>query len=50
VLDRRRRARRQSPSLPIRLPDSEKVRDIVVTPHDLGDYDPSDDGKEADDD
>ncbi len=50
VLDRRRQARRQSPSLPIRLPDSEKVRDIVVTPHALGDYDPSDDEKEAGDD
>jgi len=49
VLDRRCRARRQSPSLPIRLPDSEKVRDIVVTPHDLSDYDPSSDEKEADD-
>jgi hypothetical protein len=50
VLDRRRRARRQSPSVPVRLPDSEKVRNIVVTPHALGDYDPSDDEKEADDD
>jgi transposase len=50
VLDRRRRARRQSPSVPVRLPDSEKVRNIVVTPHALGDYDPSDDEKEAGDD
>jgi transposase len=46
VLDRRRRARRLSPSVPVRLPDSEKVRDIVVTPHNLHDYDPSDDEKE----
>ena len=46
VLDRRRRARRLSPSVPVRLPDSEKVRDIVVTPHSLHDYDPSDDEKE----
>jgi transposase len=50
VLDRRRRARRQSPSVPVRLPDSEKVRNIVVTPHALGDYDPSNDEKEAGDD
>jgi len=49
VLDRRRRARRQSPSLPVRLPDSEKVRDIVVTPHALGDYDPGGDDEEPDD-
>ncbi len=46
VLDRRRRARRLSPSVPVRLPDSEKVRNIVVTPHNLHDYDPSDDEKE----
>ena len=50
VLDRRRRGRRQSPSVPVRLPDSAKVRDIVVTPHDLGDYDPSDDEEEPGDD
>ncbi len=40
--------RRHHPSVPVRLPDSEKVRDIVVTPHNLGDYDPSDDEKEPD--
>jgi hypothetical protein len=49
VLDRRRRARRHHPSVPVRLPDSAKVRDIVVTPHDLSDYDLGDD-KELDDD
>jgi len=49
VLDRRRRARRRHPSVPVRLPDSRKVRDIVVTPHDLSDYDPSNDDKETDD-
>jgi transposase len=48
VLDRRRRARRHHPSVPVRLPDSAKVRDIVVTPHDLSDYDLGD--KEPDDD
>jgi hypothetical protein len=49
VLDRRRRGRRQSPPVPVRLPDSEKVRNIVVTPHKLGDYDPTDDEKESND-
>jgi transposase len=43
VLDRRRRARQLSPSVPVRLPDSPAVRDIVVTPHSLSDYDPPDD-------
>ncbi len=46
VLDRRRRAHRQSPPTPVKLPDSEKVRNIVVTPHELGDYDPIDDEME----
>jgi transposase len=50
VLDRRRRVSRHHPPVPVRLPDSEKVRDIVVTPHDLGDYDPSGDDREPDDD
>jgi hypothetical protein len=49
VLDRRRRARRHHPPVPVRLPDSEKVRDIVVTPHALGDYDPSGNDEEPDD-
>ena len=49
VLDRRRRARRHRPAVPVRLPDSEKVRDIVVTPHALGDYDPSGEEEEPDD-
>ena len=49
VLDRRRRVSRHHPSVPIRLPDSEKVRGIVVTPHALGDYDPIGDEEEPDD-
>jgi hypothetical protein len=40
VLDRRCRARRVLPSVPVQLPDSPEIRDIVVTPHPLGDYDP----------
>jgi transposase len=48
VLDRRRRARRALPSVPVKLPDSPEVRDIVVTPHPLGDYDPYDDESEPD--
>lgn len=46
VLDRRRRARQVLPSVPVKLPDSPEVRDIVVTPHPLGDYDPFDDGQD----
>ncbi|RMH21671.1 MAG: IS21 family transposase [Acidobacteria bacterium] len=42
ILDRRGRARGQEPPMPIRLPDDPKVRDLVVTPHPLADYDPDD--------
>lgn len=42
ILDRRRHARHQPPPLPVTLPDDPKVRDLVVTPHDLADYDPED--------
>jgi len=42
VLDRRRHARRQAPPLPVALPDDPRVRDLVVRPHDLADYDPED--------
>jgi len=49
VLDRRRRAHREAPPVPVRLPDSEKARNIVVTPHTLSDYDPTDDEKESND-
>jgi hypothetical protein len=40
VLDRRRRGRQQPPPLPVALPDDPRVRDLVVVPHKLADYDP----------
>jgi len=40
ILDRRRHQRGNPPSLPIALPDDPRVRDLVVTPHRLADYDP----------
>ncbi len=40
VLDRRRRERQQAPPLPVALPDDPRVRDLVVVPHPLADYDP----------
>jgi hypothetical protein len=42
VLDRRRTQRGQAPPLPIALPDDPRLRDLVVTPHPLADYDPED--------
>lgn len=42
VLDRRRRGRRQAPPVPVALPDDPRVRDLVVIPHALADYDPED--------
>lgn len=42
VLDRRRHERGQQPPLPVALPDDPRVRDLVVTPHPLADYDPED--------
>jgi transposase len=46
VLDRRRHARRQAPPLAVALPDDPRVRDLVVQPHDLADYDPEDPDEE----
>jgi transposase len=40
ILDRRRHQRGAPPPLPIALPDDPRVRDLVVTPHRLADYDP----------
>jgi hypothetical protein len=40
ILDRRRRARRLSPAIPVALPDRPEVRNLTVIPHDLADYDP----------
>jgi transposase len=39
ILDRRARARGQRPPIDVVLPDDPRVRDLVVTPHDLGRYD-----------
>lgn len=39
ILDRRRCAGQQRPPLPVTLPDDKRIRDLVVTPHDLAEYD-----------
>jgi transposase len=39
-LERRREQRHQPPSLPLPLPADERVRNLVVRPHPLEDYDP----------
>lgn len=48
ILDRRCHQRNQAPPVSVELPDDPKVRDIVVTPHELGAYDPSEDPDTAD--
>jgi hypothetical protein len=40
ILDRQRQARGAAPPIPLRLPDDPRVRDLVVQPHSLADYDP----------
>ena len=40
VLDRRRRARDLPLPMPVNLRDDPKIRNLVVVPHDLSDYDP----------
>jgi hypothetical protein len=42
VLDRRRAQRGQPPPIAIELPDDPRLRDLVVIPHPLADYDPED--------
>jgi hypothetical protein len=39
ALDRRREQRDQPPPQPIALPADKRVRDLVVSPHKLDDYD-----------
>lgn len=39
ILDRRRQARQAPPPIPVTLPDDERVRGLVVTPHNLAAYD-----------
>jgi transposase len=38
VLDRKRHQRRLPPAVPVRLPDDPRLRDVVVRPHSLHDY------------
>ena len=40
VLDRRRRQRQAKPPLAIELPDDPRIKNLVVKPHRLADYDP----------
>jgi hypothetical protein len=42
VLDRKRHARGQPPPVPIALPEDPRVRNLVVKPHSLEDYDRDD--------
>ncbi len=49
-LEKQRHERDQPPPLPITLPDKAKVRDIAVKPHDLKNYDPTDQIREQVDD
>ena len=40
VLEQRRQERNQPPPTAVVLPDDPRVRDLVVTPHELEHYDP----------
>lgn len=42
VLERRHHERRMKPPIAVALPDDPRIRDLVVTPHDLAGYDPED--------
>lgn len=46
LLDRRRQSRGQPPAIAVELPDDPKVRDLVVTPHPLADYDSLDEDEQ----
>lgn len=50
ALERRREQREQPPPLPIALPADKRVRDLVVCPHKLDDYDQLQASREDDDD
>ena len=50
ALQRRREQREQPPPLPIALPADKRVRDLVVSPHKLDDYDQLQARQEEDDD
>lgn len=49
-LERRREQREQAPPLAVVLPEDPRVRNLVVRPHDLNDYDPLQTHPETDDD
>jgi transposase len=49
-LERRREQREQAPPLAVTLPENPRVRNLVVRPHDLDDYDQLQSNPEADDD
>ena len=49
-LERRREQREQDPPLAVTLPDDQRVRNLVVRPHDLDNYDNLQSHQEADDD
>ena len=49
-LEKQRHERDQPPPLAIALPDKANVRDLAVRPHDLKNYDPTDQTQEQDDD
>ncbi len=50
ALEKHRHEREQPPPLPITLPDKASVRELVVRPHDLKNYDPTEQAEEHDDD
>ncbi len=48
ILDRRRYEQGLRPAVPVQLPDDPKLRELVVTPHPLADYDLDDDKETSD--
>lgn len=50
ILERNRRAEGLPPAVPVDLPDDPRVRDLAVSPHDLGAYDSLMEGEEDEDD
>jgi hypothetical protein len=48
-LERRREQREQAPPLAVKLPEDQRIRDLVVRPHDLDDYDNLQPNPEAED-
>jgi len=48
ILDRKRHERGVPPPIPVRLPDDARLRDLVVKPHDLADYEQLHSERDAD--